>query len=231
MNKLKESKKNQNSITKFAEQLGVQIKVTILEDSSECRKKINKLKTELEQKNQELDILTTKQILLDQFNNVNNKDVILTDSILIGVLITCFANLPSMIRITSAINEIRTPLQVIVAVLAPFTVGTAIGTWFMKKRDKNLQKALTNLKSELLSNQELDSEKQIEDLINEISEIEFEMQNQIEMAKVIEANKKTVYEYTFDISKYKTEEYEPQECEIENQKGNQYTLRIPQKRL
>lgn len=60
--------------------------------------------------------------------------------------------------------------------------------------------------------------------------MEFELREQKSMLEVVEENKKPKYEYKFDENQPKLY-YEQQPCEIVEEIENQYTLRIPSKRL
>lgn len=211
--KLQESEQAEEAMARLAKELDAKIQVTVSEDSGEYLKKINKLKQELESKYALLYEITKKNVLYEEHGNINNKATIVSISTLAGTLATCYVCLPILFRNMGHMNEFRTPFQALITLLTPLIIGTTACASILNKRNKHLKAALNNLESQLPSNQKVD-EKSIEDLINEISEIEFNLHQQKAMFDAVEENKKPKYEYKFDENYYKTD---LQPCETEEQ--------------
>ena len=226
IDRLQESEQMKGALACLAKELDAKIQVTISEDSDKYAKKIKELEQELKSKYALLSEITKKDVLYKKYGDINDKTTLASNSIFAGILATYYVFVPMLFRM----NELRTLPQSLIAILVPFTIGNVACASILNKRNKHLKAALNNLESQLPFDQKTD-EKTIEELIKEISQMEFELREQKSMLEVVEENKKPVYKYTFDASKYKTEEYCYQDCEIKEKKGNQYTLKIPQKRL
>lgn len=172
---------NQDALNSLAERYDIKDK-TIPQTEEEAKENAKKLSILLENKYQELDLLTTQKILHEKFLNKQNilKDIMI--SLYVGILTLFLYILPFFI-IT---NYITSP-NVFIPLWAPLFIGIAAPGGYMIKKIKDYKKAYYKLKSELnsvfpdqlkmLEKQEnIDSK--IENTIKEISSSEIQLQEQ-----------------------------------------------------
>lgn len=261
IDKLKEQQKQETGIEAPAGQLNIQIKETVSEDSEKHTAKIQELKEELNECYQELDSMTMKKELDRYSESKSALKKALMVSGILTFYASSPILLKYAAGINTSITPIQTLMTILGAFTigtAACTLYMKKQNLYFKNAVENIDsktqykqenneeptdnKTLTNQESKekstnnkSLTKQERKERKKreaelIQNLIKKISQIEFEMQEQKSMFEVVEENKKPKYEYKFD--EYQPELYcEQQPCEIVEEKGDQYTLRIPQKRL
>lgn len=160
------------------------------QSKEECKKIIEELSTFLNNKNDELDILSTQEVLNEKFFKIRTKwrriKNTIMDSMLTGLLTMIFSNIffASIIKIVN--SSISSTL---IYTFAPFAIGTICTSGYMIKRNKDCKKVFDKFNSELGENalpNEIDEvcveckdiESKIEDKIKEISIVMAQMQIQ-----------------------------------------------------
>lgn len=159
----------------------------IPETEEDSKKIIEDSSTLLEDKYNELDLLTVQKILHEKFWRVRTKSQKVIDVIVAGLmggfLTMMYGELPLLM-----LKEYITSLG-LVSLIGPFVIGTVGVSGYMIKRGKDYAKAFNNLNNKLGENslpvnikdayeeqQEIDSK--IESKIKEISTMEMQLQEQ-----------------------------------------------------
>lgn len=219
--KLQESQQMQGAIACLSERLDIEIQDSIPKNSDTYAKRITELEHELKSKYETLYKISKKNTLYKKAGNIYDIMQIIAFSSAAGATSACYMTIP-MIGNPST--------QMLIPLLASVVIGVTACASILNKQNKHLKAALNKLESQLSSSNE---EKTIEELIKEISQIEFLLQEQKSKLEEVEKNKKSKYEYKFE-KEQQIKYCEPQPYEIEERKvsGEQkvYVLKYPKGR-
>lgn len=189
---------------------------------SRTEERINKLQDQLERKYKELDVQTTKRVLAREFYNVRSKFQIVVDFLTrtfgFGATATIFVSLFPTMLITSQSKIAHGLGAVLLSCFGPMlTIGTITGIHWIKRTNDYI-KAFKNLNSKLgknalpryekSDNEQMEIEKKIEQLADELIKTEIDIQEQKriqehedEIENGIILKQKTALDYAIDGAK------------------------------
>lgn len=157
----------------------------------ESQKRVAKLSILLNEKNDELDVLSIKKVLHEKFWKIRTKGEKIIDIFIKSMIGGMFTMMYSamtllMLRDSLAYTSISSSL---ISILTPFIAGTVVISGYMVKRNQDYKKAFDNLNDELGKNslpckikesyeEQQDINNKIENKMREISIIGIELQEQ-----------------------------------------------------
>ncbi len=178
--------KNQSILDSLASKYVINDK-SLPQDEEEAKKRIEDLSKILKDKYKELDILTTQKVLHEKFWKVRTKSQkvidIIVSAVLSGAFAMFFTEMPLII-----VRDYIASLNLI-SVFAPLIIAAAGVTGYMIKRNKDYMRVFNILNKDLGENalphsikdvyeENQDINSKIKNIINEISVVESQLQEQ-----------------------------------------------------